>query len=69
MAYYKKKSIDILKVIGIVFAVLFAIALVFCMVLATVAAIKDVTFGTQFNDWFNIGKETAETAAHLIFNL
>lgn len=64
-----KKNFDILKVIGIVFAVLFAIALVFCIVLGVVAAIKDVTFGAQFNDWFNIGKEAAETTAHLLFKL
>ena len=69
MAYYKKSKFDILKCIGIVFAVLFAIALAFAITLATVAAIKDVTFAAQFNDWFNIGKETAETTAHLILNM
>lgn len=69
MSYYKKNKFDILKCIGIVIAVLFAIALAFAIVLGTVAAIKDVTFSAQFNDWFNIGKETAETTAHLIFNI
>ena len=71
MAYrYKSKGPGTWKVVGVVLAVLAAIALAFCAVVCVFSAVKGLTFGGVLESWFpKAVEEVVEPAAHLIFKM
>ena len=72
MAYrYKSNTTDGWKILGMVVAVLLAIALAFCAVVCVFSAVKGLTFGGVLESWFppEVVEEAVESTAHLIFKM